>query len=248
MGLKNIKVENYSSKEYEINNEKSLIKTSNKKYDFSKIKGYAKEISLLVLAFSLIGIGYSNYRLEETQTVASTRNELVDVYSNSNSSIAKYQNEESLGDARLVSSDAIVENNEVMNSNQFDNSNVIDKSVTTSNDEDYFTKTKLERDSMYSQTLETYQKMIENTQLSNEQKAIAIQEVSRITNEKNAIQISENLIKNKGYENVVILINGDNVNVVVKAKKLETEDIAKIQNIIAREMNVELNKINISCR
>ena len=142
MGLKNIKVENYSSKEYEINNEKSLIKTSNKKYDFSKIKGYAKEISLLVLAFSLIGIGYSNYRLEEIQTAASTRNELVDVYSNSNSSIAKYQNEESLGDARLVSSDAIVENNEVMNSNQFDNSNVIDKSVTTPNDEDYFTKTR----------------------------------------------------------------------------------------------------------
>ncbi len=237
MGLKNIKVENYSSREYEIGSEKSLVKTKDKKLNFDKIKGYAKEIGLLALAFSLIGIGYSNYRLEETQTVASTRNELVD---SQNNAIAKYQNEENLGDAKLVSSEAVVEND--VSSNDYTN-NVSDK-----NEQDYFTKTKLERDTMYSQTLETYQKMIDNNQLSNEQKAIAIQEVSKITNEKNAIQISENLIKNKGYENVVILINGDNINVVVKAKKLDTEDIAKIQNIVTRELNVELNKINISSK
>ena len=101
---------------------------------------------------------------------------------------------------------------------------------------------------MYSQTLETYQKMIDNEKLTNEQKAIAMQEVSKITEEKNAIQIAENLIKNKGYENVVILKNSENVNVIVKAKKLETEDVAKIQNIITRELNVDLSKINISCR
>ena len=101
---------------------------------------------------------------------------------------------------------------------------------------------------MYSQTLETYQKMLDNEKLTNEQKAIAVQEISNVTEEKNAIKISENLIKNKGYEEVVILKNSDNVNVIVKAKKLETEDIAKIQNIITRELKVDLDKINISCR
>ena len=133
------------------------------------------------------------------------------------------------------------------------NVNSNDKSLENINtnaqeNQDYFSTTKLERETMYSQKLETYQKMIENEQLTNEQKAIAMQEVSKITEEKNAIQIAENLIKNKGYENVVILKNDENVNVVIKAKKLETEDIAKLQNIITRELKVDLSKVNISSK
>ena len=47
---------------------------------------------------------------------------------------------------------------------------------------------------------------------------------------------------------VVILKNDENVNVVIKAKKLETEDIAKLQNIITRELKVDLSKVNISSK
>ena len=175
--------------------------------------------------------------------------------------MAAYQNEENLGDAKLVSSSAIVENDEEINNTNIESTSAINNeniedtinnssetSEKTSSEQDYFSLTKLERDTMYSQTLETYQKMLDNEKLTNEQKAIAVQEISNVTEEKNAIKISENLIKNKGYEEVVILKNSDNVNVIVKAKKLETEDIAKIQNIITRELKVDLDKINISCR
>jgi stage III sporulation protein AH len=75
-----------------------------------------------------------------------------------------------------------------------------------------------------------------------------MQEISNITQDKNAIMIAENLIQNKGYEDVVILKNDENVNVIVSAKKLETEDIAKIQNIVTRELNVDLANINITCK
>ena len=203
--------------------------------DLTKVKNYAKEIALLAIATVLIGIGYSNYSEEETMQVASL------------------QNEASIGDARLVSSNAIVDNDETEKDESNANVNSNDKSLENINtnaqeNQDYFSTTKLERETMYSQKLETYQKMIENEQLTNEQKAIAMQEVSKITEEKNAIQIAENLIKNKGYENVVILKNDENVNVVIKAKKLETEDIAKLQNIITRELKVDLSKVNISSK
>ena len=57
--------------------------------------------------------------------------------------------------------------------------------------------------------------------------------------------IAENLIKNKGFENVVILINNDVVNVVVKSSSLSQEQISKIQNIISRELYIEVSNINI---
>ena len=45
--------------------------------------------------------------------------------------------------------------------------------------------------------LESYQKILDNSSVSSEQKAIATQEISKINNQKNAIMIAENLIKIK---------------------------------------------------
>ena len=58
--------------------------------------------------------------------------------------------------------------------------------------------------------------------------------------------IAENLIKTKDFEDVVIFINNGNVSVIVKAEKLEESQIAQIQNILTRELNVKVNKINVS--
>ena len=42
---------------------------------------------------------------------------------------------------------------------------------------DYFTQTRLERDTMYSQMLETYQKILENEKISSDQKQISSEEI-----------------------------------------------------------------------
>lgn len=99
---------------------------------------------------------------------------------------------------------------------------------------------------MYSQMVETYQKMVDSTEISNEQKGIAIQEISNITNQKNAIMIAENLIKNKNFEDVVILVSNNTASVVVKAGTLTAEQIAQIQNIVCRELALKSEDINIS--
>ena len=98
---------------------------------------------------------------------------------------------------------------------------------------------------MYSQMLETYQKMLENTAISEEQKSIASNEITNINNTRNSIMICENLIAIKGFEEAVILANGESVNIVIKAKQLSTEEIAQIQNIITREMGATIENIHI---
>lgn len=112
--------------------------------------------------------------------------------------------------------------------------------------DNYFTQSRLDRDTMYSQTLDTYQKIINNENISEDQKSIAQEEISKINKERNSIMIAENLIKVKGFEDLIIFVNGENVSIIVKADKLEEKDIAQIQNIITRELGASVENINIS--
>lgn len=144
------------------------------------------------------------------------------------------------GDAQLVNGNAVKEGI-VPND---DTQTTVTNSDT--NSDEYFSSTRLEREKMYSQMLETYQKMVDSNEITNDQKAIAIQEINNITNLKNAIMIAENLIKNKNFEDVVILVSNDNASVIVKSSNLSTEQIAQIQNIVCRELNIKSENINIS--
>ena len=122
------------------------------------------------------------------------------------------------------------------------------ESVETVQEDTYFTNSKLERENIYSQTLETYQEIYNNTNSSSEQKSLAIEEISKINKQRNAIMIAENLCIAKGFEDIVIFANASNVSVIVKAEKLEPEQIAQIQNIVSRELEVGAENINISTK
>ena len=58
--------------------------------------------------------------------------------------------------------------------------------------------------------------------------------------------IAENLLSTKGFDEVVIFVNDISVSVVVKADELKQEQIAQIQNIISRELKVDISNIHIS--
>ena len=121
-----------------------------------------------------------------------------------------------------------------------------EETVTPTNRDEYFSATRLERETMYSQMLATYQKMVDSTEITNEQKAIAIQEINRITKLKNAIMVAENLIKNKNLEDVVILVSNQNASVILQTNHLTPEQIAQVQNIVCRELEISSENINIS--
>lgn len=169
-----------------------------------------------------------------------------------------------IGDATLVNSNDVVtgeettptSENQVKNESENSNNEGTEqeetqkgKEVQTNSEvtkDDYFVQSKLERDTMYSQMLETYEKVLNSSNSLETQKQTATQEITRINELKNSIMICENLIKTKGINDSVIFINGDSISVVVRAEKLEQEQIAQIQNIIAREMQAEIGNIHIS--
>lgn len=117
---------------------------------------------------------------------------------------------------------------------------------TSASNDDYFTRSKLERETMYSQMLETYTGILENEKISSEQKDIAENEIKNINDTKNAIMVVENLFETKGFENAIVFVNNPSVNVVIKAKELGTEQVAQIQNIVQRELKTEIENIHIT--
>lgn len=207
------------------------------------------QIVVYSIVLMLVVAGYLNY-IENDKSIEISANT---------------QNTTNIGDATLVSNNKEIEedtkeNNEnnageeenreeekekANNENTTENITNVYSNATSSNNDEYFANSKLEREKMYSQMLETYQKILENETISEEQKSIASTEITKINNTRNAIMICENLIEIKGFEEVVILANGDSVNVVVKAKDLITEEIAQIQNIVTREMETNIENIHI---
>lgn len=194
-----------------------------------------------VIAVLLMAVGYVNYSGTLGLENAIETAKLMDA-----------EELASIGDATLVSSEAIeTENlNIVTNENgvwEEEEEEIISTNASSVID-DYFSTSRLERDTMYSQSLSTYEKLLENTSISADQKQIAQTEIKRIQDEKNAIMIAENLIKTKGFEDVIIFKNQASVNVIVKSEELTEEGIAQIQNIVTRELQVELEELHLSAK
>lgn len=191
--------------------------------NFKNIK--SNQIILFVVALMLVSAGYLSYSMRGTPV---------------SSNIVSENEVSSIGDARLVSS------NNIIDSNSLNEVSVATSSSSSSRTDDYFASSRLGRDTMYSQMIESYQNLLDNQNVSEEQKTVATQEITEINNTQNSIMICENLIKTKGISDVVIFVNDKSINVIVKSDTLEQDTIAQIQNIIAREMNAEIENIHIS--
>lgn len=199
------------------------------------------QIIILVIALMLVSAGYLNYVSNQTNETIPT----VDYAG--------------IGDAKLVSSNAVDENEEeglvpndevlentIIEQTEDESETTTTNSKTSQNVDEYFSTSRLNRETMYSQMLESYQKILESETISETQKSIAQTEIQNINNTKNKIMICENLIKTKGIEDLVIFVNDKSISVVIRIDELKQEQIAQIQNIIAREMQTEITNIHIS--
>lgn len=204
-----------------------------KKLDIFK-KGFKKnEVIIYAIALMLVTAGYFNYttNTESNSLETYSQQDITNLNNISNGIIetaSKEEDEEKededIGDAKLVDSKNIV-----------------------TEQSDYFVSSKLERDTNYADILSTYTKIIEDSSVSETQKSIAMKEITKINETKNAINISENLLSTKGFDNNVVFVNNDSINVVIKDKGgLNKQKVAQIQNIISREFNCIIENIHIT--
>ena len=211
------------------------------------------QIIIFVIALMLMAAGYLNY---------TASNGFIPASSSSDITSEDIKEMAGIGDATLVSGNIVEENTqesisdtdtvtqetqnivEEVNTTE-DNTNTVTTNTEAEKD-DYFASSKLGRSTMYSQMIESYQKILENATISEAQKTIASEEIKKINDTQNAIMIAENLIQTKGFEDYVILVNDKSINIIVKAEELKPKEIAQIQNIASRELKAEIEDIHIS--
>lgn len=202
------------------------------------------QLALIVISLMLITAGYLNYNAT--------------ILGNSEETSANALDIASIGDATLVNANVIDEGEIVANEDSNDalveneensaEETTADIKSDTNTYEDYFKSSKLERNIMYSQMIERYQEIMNNSNSSPEQKMIAQQEIDILNNLQNAIMISENLLKTKGFNENIIFVNGESINVIIGKEELSQSEIAQIQNIVSRELSADVENIHISTK
>lgn len=223
------------------------------------------QVILSVIAVMLIAAGYMNYtanskdtlqtsglmdsekygKLGDATFVSANVVEETNKESEENSKNQEAENTENTENAEIKGEkDGTAETNSIENTENITKEETVQTSAKES--DQYFTESKLSREKMYSQMLESYQKILQNNNITDTQKEISQNEIKKINDTKNAIMITENLIKNKGFEDVLIFVNGDSISVVIKAEDLSKEQIAQIQNIVSRELKAEIENVHIS--
>ncbi len=236
------------------------------------MKGLLKknQVIIYVIALMLVTAGYLNYTTNTAEQVSAQT--AMEMEANDDMQIAD------IGDATLVNSEAVSENqvakdttentsntneksteeangdttqetngNVTQGTNTTGNNTVTQTSATITTDE-YFTKSKLERDTMYSQMIESYEKVLNSSNSLETQKQSATEEIKKINDTKNSIMICENLISTKGFTNNIVFVNGDSISVIIGVEQLQQEEVAQIQNIISRELHAEIENIHISTK
>lgn len=226
------------------------------------------EIAIYAISLMLVAAGYFNYSTfnqKTEETYSEDVGNISEQYANVGDAVLVSNNEtENVTDENInngnvnANADMVPQENNTSAQNT-ENNTVAEtntKTTTTSsettetkteNETDYYANAKLNRDKMYAEMISNYEKIINNQNASEAQKSIATQEITKINNTKNAIMISENLIGTKGFNNCVILVNDGSVNVVVNVQGgLNKENVAKLQNIVSRELKVEIDNIHIT--
>lgn len=228
------------------------------------------QIIIYVIAVILMTVGYLNYT-NKTEELNSVETSLQ--MENDDSSLVA-----GIGDAKLVSSNDVTSESNTTNTATSETNTTSEETATnetnttneslqeenteaqaetetqeTSNNQsgtqdDYFEKSKLERDTMYSQMIETYENILNSTNAEETQKQSATDEIKKINDTKNSIMICENLIKTKGFEKSIIFVNDASISIIIGATDISQEEVAQIQNIISREMGAEIENIHISTK
>lgn len=228
------------------------------------------QIIIYVIVLMLMTAGYLNYTtvqdkesLQTTSQIAAkddtkiadigdatlvSSNDLVSENSVNESTNSTQNSVDTNSSNSMIANTSTNTNTSDNSSNTVTNTTSKETSSNSVSKDDYFSKSKLERDSMYSQNIETYEKILNSSNALETQRQSATQEITKINEIKNSIMICENLIKTKGFENSVVFVNGDSISVIVGAQELKQEEVAQIQNIISREMSAKIENIHISTK
>lgn len=109
----------------------------------------------------------------------------------------------------------------------------------------YFIESRLNTSIEREKMIALLNEIISNEKTDEENRKAANNEKMKLIDVMNKESIVGNLIKAKGFEEAVVFITDNSVNVIVKSKELKDTDMAKILDIVFRETKMPLDNVKI---
>lgn len=118
--------------------------------------------------------------------------------------------------------------------------------LTNSNADTTVAQAKVSREQVRAQNKETLQAIIDNTNISEEEKQDAIAQMVRMTELAEQEMAIETLMASKGFSDAVVSLTNDSADVVVNAAELTDANRAQIEDIVTRKTSISPENIVIT--
>lgn len=110
----------------------------------------------------------------------------------------------------------------------------------------FFEEAKLSREQTRAKNKETLTSLVNNANISSAQKDKAMKQIMKMTTISEKETSTENLLAAKGFEEAVVTISDESVDVIVNAENLTEQQIAQIADVVKRKTECSPDKIVIS--
>ena len=118
--------------------------------------------------------------------------------------------------------------------------------LTTGSVSSVVSQAKVSREQVRSKNKETLQNIIDNKNLSAEEKEKAVNQMVQMTETAEKESAAESLLAAKGFHNSVVSITDDQADVIVGASELSDANRAQIEDIVTRKTGVAAQNIVIN--
>ncbi len=137
-----------------------------------------------------------------------------------------YEEAKRLGEAQYVNSETGEETQAVAASN-------------------YFTQAKMEKDNSRSEALEILEQTASNQDFDEDIRKKAQEQILNTAKNVEKETAIENAAKAKGYSEISVYIDGENVDIMVKKKDFSEDDVIKLKDIASGQLNIDSANVKI---
>lgn len=110
----------------------------------------------------------------------------------------------------------------------------------------YVAQAKISREQVRSQNKETLLEVINNAELSEEERQSAVESMVGMTDSIEKEAAAETLLEAKGFQNIVVSLTGESADVMVPSADLDSTQLAQIEDCVKRKTGVSPENIVIT--
>ncbi len=111
---------------------------------------------------------------------------------------------------------------------------------------EFIISAKLEREQVRATNKESLLEIINNADLAEETKAKAVSDMVALTDAAEKEAAAELLLEAKGFQNVIVSISGEQVDVVVEKTDFTDVDLAQVEDVVTRKAGCTLDNLRIT--